>query len=216
MVFPSTHLYFSVSGGIRGSEEWSIGLRMLANGFDGTQEDQQNRLDLVRAAFESWWTGQNVISSACTVQTLKLNRIDTNGKYLYDYTIRHDYATPLTAPQTSTHPNQVSLVATLETGLTRGLAHRGRLFLPVPPMPVGTDGRMSQANAAGAATKVAELITALNGVAITDDVVVMSQVNAGASRPVTGVSVGRVLDTMRSRRTSLAEGRELAAVTASS
>lgn len=216
MPFPSPHLYFNISGAIRGTEEWSIGLRILANGFDGDEGDQIARLTSVRTAFESWWSTQNVISSACTVRTLKLNRVGTDGKYLYDYTIRHDYATPLTAPASSTHPNQISLVATLETGFTRGLAARGRLFLPVPPMPVGTDGRLSQANAAGAATTVANLVSALNGVASIDDVVVMSQVNAGAVRPVTGVSIGRVLDTMRSRRTSLDEGRELAAVTASS
>jgi hypothetical protein len=54
---------------------------------------------------------------------------------------------------------------------------------------------------------VASLITALNADASYGETRIYSNVREGASRLVTGVTVGRVLDTMRSRRTSLPEER---------
>lgn len=214
MPFPIQHKYLSLSGPMRGGESWSFGLRLQGDFAYGDQAAEEAILADLQAAIDGWWTTVNVIGSAAWLQTIKYNGVGVDGKYLQDYTVRYDYPTPRAGNGAVTHPNQIALVATLETGLTRGLAHRGRIFLPAPPIAVGTDGKISQASAQGCATTVANLINAINAVPAAGRVIVASAVREGAWRPVTGVSIGRTLDTMRSRRTSVTEAREAVAVAA--
>jgi len=148
-----------------------------------------------------------IIGAQARLAWLKFNRIGVDGKYVNAFTNRHDWAPTLATSSGSPYPPQVSLVATFETGAARGLAHRGRMFLPTPLAAIDADGRITGGAAASAATKVAALLSALNALPGYGESRVYSNVRAGASRPITGVTVGRVLDTMRSRRSQLAEER---------
>jgi hypothetical protein len=106
------------------------------------------------------------------------------------------------------HPPQVSLAVSLNTE-RRGASGKGRFFLPAPAMVVdSTTGLVAAADAQGVATAVKTLLDGLNNTpgidASTDDRVIVAS-NKGFSSRVTSVRVGRALDTIRSRRTSLSE-----------
>lgn len=207
MPFNVEHYLVAFGGPMYGStEEWSCSLRANTTGASGTSD--QAVCDSLATLLSSKWSGGQFPVGGAKAQLgwVKYNRVGVDGKYLGGSTILKEVAPPVGAGAT-TYPPQVSLVATLETGLTRGLAHRGRMFLPVPRYAVGADGRISATDANGAAAEVAALLTAMNGLAGFGTVVVASKTRAGDQRTVTGVTVGRVLDTMRSRRTSLGEER---------
>lgn len=104
------------------------------------------------------------------------------------------------------HPPQVSLAVTLETGITRGRAARGRIYLPTTGQSVAADGRISSTNATDLAVRTATFLDDLTDL-MAAPVWVMSDVGAGTSRPVEAVSVGRVFDTQRRRRRQLDEDR---------
>lgn len=215
MAFPAIHRYLSVSGALRGSERWSIGVR-ISGGVNPDPAAEQDLCDALTAGpVTSWWSVGNYASTA-TIDTVKLNMIGTDGKYVNDYTIATYLEDALEGGGgVSPFPNQVALVITLETGLQRGLAHRGRVFIPTPPGAVAAveaDGRISSTNAGSNAAAFGNFLTALNGFAGLGTVVVASNTREGAQRPVTSVSCGRVLDTMRSRRTQLDEERVSSAV----
>lgn len=214
MPFPSTHVYLSLAGPLRTSETWSIGLRLSNNFFPTTQEAQQALLDDFAPIVTGWWDVNGVSGSAAALQTVKLNNIGPDGKYLNDWTNRVDLQTPVASGTASPYPNQVACVVTLETGATRGYAHRGRVFMPAPIGTLGTDGRLTEPAAQDIVDDMKVFLDLINGYEALGEVIVGSNVGAGRFRPVTGISVGRVLDTMRSRRTSLEEGRVAVALAA--
>jgi hypothetical protein len=189
------------------SEQWSCSIRSDPNFGDGNQLSQ-GALDEIWPAVATWFqSATSPIASHAKLGWLKFNRIGANGKYVNSTTYRKDWATPLATGVSNASAPQVSLVATLETGASRGRAHRGRIYLPAPRYPLENDGRITAASATAAATSVAGLLTTLNGIASYGSNRVYSNIDAGTSRVITGVTVGRVLDTMRSRRTSLPEER---------
>ncbi len=105
------------------------------------------------------------------------------------------------------HPPQVSLAVSLLTGV-RGPSRRGRIFLPGPAFQLTADYLISEPDALGCANSAAQLLRDLNNAAGVDPfnspkVTIAS--TKGFNTDVTAVRVGRVLDTIRSRRTSLPE-----------
>jgi hypothetical protein len=207
MAFPGQHMLLSFGGPLYVGEQWSVSLRSTPNFADGDTAG----LDAIAQAVSTWFTtGAPIIGAAARLAYVKFNRIGPDGKYVGATTNRVDF-TPVRGGNTvATHPPQISLVATLETGVTRGLANRGRMFLPCPVAGVDGNGRISANAALEVATKVAGLLSTLNALTPYGETRVYSAVGSGASRLVTGVTVGRVLDTMRSRRTSITEERSAA------
>jgi hypothetical protein len=120
-------------------------------------------------------------------------------------------------------PAQISCVLSLRTAVERGLASKGRMYLPtvdgfgiVGP----SDGLASASDVTRTSQACSAFITAINaayvatgGDFLNGKVGVASDKGAGAFRVVTRVSVGRVPDTMRSRRHSLIENPIYTAVT---
>lgn len=108
------------------------------------------------------------------------------------------------------YPLQTALVASLVTGRA-GPAGKGRIFLPFPEtMQLGNDYRITTTQATTAATKVKDFIAALN-TALGNQVTVVGATSSITGKEatlstVTGVRVGRVPDTMRSRRGDAIEG----------
>jgi len=209
MAFPSQHFLLAFGGPLFGGEQWSMSLRStVGGGIEDNVPVHQGVLETLRPILQAWITDNgSSIGSQARLGWAKYNRIMPTGLYKHGSTARVDYLPPVGPTQVTQHAPQVSLVATLETGQSRGLAHRGRIFLPAPRASVGADGRISAGDANSYATSIAGLISALNAIETYGLTVVMSNVREGSTRPVTGVSVGRTLDTMRSRRTSLIEER---------
>lgn len=100
------------------------------------------------------------------------------------------------------HTFQTAIVCSLNTTRS-GPTGKGRVFLPSPAQSLEADGRISVDRATMWADKMATFLGMLkNDVGFTP-VVASSK---GYLTPVISVRVGRALDTMRSRRSDLAEG----------
>lgn len=208
MTFPAAHYLLTFGGTLPGAEQFSQSLRLATTGFlDTSPESGQSVVDDYAAALQTAWAAQVCSSGNAKLTWCKINAIGVNGKYSNDWTNRADFTeTAGGGPVTSQHPNQVSLVTTLLTGTARGLAARGRMFWPVPGFGVSaTTGVISPTDQGYALTAVKDFIEAINAVNANSQVAVMSKVRTGAIHLVTSVAVGRVLDTMRSRRQSLKE-----------
>jgi len=220
MAYSTPYHYLTFGGPYGASEQWSVGLKMATSGTARTQEDEQTILTAMQATLTTQWNLEsNPVGNSAALAWVKYNLVGTNGKYVNNWTSVKDFAPVLSGTQ-GPYPFQIALVATLQTDAARGLASKGRIFLPCPRYPIdGADRRISSANALAAATWVAGLITAVNDVPNVGSVYVFSAggnrngvLTPGTRRLVNAVSVGTVLDTMRSRRTNLVEQRSVAPV----
>lgn len=99
-------------------------------------------------------------------------------------------------------PPQLAVCVTLTTARV-GPTGKGRLFLPLMHPPTLEDRRLDAASAGQIATAIRNMISDTNGTVGFGSVSVVS--SKGAVSPVTGVRVGRAVDTIRSRRSSLPE-----------
>jgi hypothetical protein len=106
----------------------------------------------------------------------------------------------------STHwPGQCSPVVSLETSATRGRAHAGRCYLPPVCSAINSDGTMSATVRDRCVSFMAAIINSVNATTNVGSVSVMSPLDTGHTRTVTGVKGGLIVDTQRRRRRSLAE-----------
>jgi hypothetical protein len=148
-----------------------------------------------------------IISQKARLSSVKLNHIGVDGRYTETATNEVILADlPGNGPLNPVHPNQIALAISLTTGYSRGPAHRGRFYLPLPSYSLTPEGSIAPANAELAAQETQTFIDGLNAVNEGWQVAVFSRkLGAPAIRPVTGVEVGRVYDTQRRRRRSLIE-----------
>lgn len=100
-------------------------------------------------------------------------------------------------------PLNVALCVSLKT-LRAGATGKGRFFLPWPGLGVSSaDKRLTAANAQFVGEKTRDFLNTLAGVMVNQPQVVSSK---GYMSEVIGIKIGRVPDTMRSRRDDLPEG----------
>lgn len=106
--------------------------------------------------------------------------------------------------QATNAPTQLAVVVSLLSA-RQGPRGKGRVFLPSPSIiPSTTDFAMTQSQALSLANAFKGFVNAINGVNGFANVAVVS--SYGHASPVTAVKVGRVFDTMRSRRNRREEG----------
>lgn len=213
---PFTRLSFV--GTLWGVDQWSINLS-LTNGPAAPVVDQAT-LDAIRGDFKTHLMSAapaNVLGGPARLTYVKAARIGTDGKYMDAApTISNEAAGGHPGTGTSPHAPQVALAVTLLGANPRGAAGRGRFFIPAPTAAIGVDGRVSDPAAQAIADQVAKFINAVNprvagGVSIVGPTTASGR--AGASQPVTAVRVGRVFDTVRSRRSSFPEEPKVATIT---
>lgn len=176
-------------------------------------------LEDVAAAVAAWWKnlfgapaapGVGIITPA-QLTSIKLNRIGPDGKYMDPETKEHLYPSPVTGVSGATLAPQLSLAVTLRGVNERARAGRGRMYFPPSQAfsTLGADGRVTAANALDHAKAALFLLGALDDVYLSAGVTavagIASATGAGAFQSVHHVSVGRVVDTMRSRRNKLVE-----------
>lgn len=167
-------------------------------------------------AIKAWMTRPTShLSGAARLTEIKFNSIDpVTGKYALP-TSNNATVFPDVAGTENSAPGQLSLVVSTRTVLARGRGHAGRFYPPSgnPDSGVSTAaGQVTVAVAGDCAASASTLLTAINVATADFRVVVFSK--AGQSvEPVTAVRVGRVYDTMRSRRSSLDENYQSAVVT---
>lgn len=201
MPFPRPHLKVTFFGdGWSQQEEWSTGLRL-----DGQTMPTDAQMTSLENAFVALF-GNSALVTSQHVRYLgcKVAPQDVSGLYGADGNAKEKLrTTPLAGTGTGGLP-QATVVATLTTASPRGLANEGRMYLPSTGMLPIADGRVMATTATGVATAVVTFLNAVDAIGI-GNVAVFSKTREGAARDVTGVRVGRVIDTQRRRRNHIPE-----------
>jgi hypothetical protein len=235
MPFPEQHQYMTVIGDCYGSaERWQFGMR-LTDGGVSNQVTAEAISDDVEAWWRgtTGYTSSNQFLPISThrLTELKVARIQPDGTYPdTDPSYSHFYVPPIVGPaipKDGTVP-QNTIAVTLTTALPRGYASKGRIYLPPSQLYVVTTGTglIPVTYADQIRDSIRILINAINANTVVGNVAIYSRgkgvptfnsvknrieytyPNPGASNVVTGVRVGRVVDTQRRRRRSLPETPE--------
>lgn len=202
MPFPRTHTLITFIGdAFTGQEIWQTSLRL-----DSTSEPNLDQLESYAEAYAAFHAASGAgIGNAARFLAVKGALIGADGKYPNDYeSLEYVRPTPLPGGGPGIGIPQLSTVLTLNTTRSRGLGSVGRMFPPPTAFSPQPDGRMSQGTAETLAGLGAALISDMNAAA-PGDVTVFGQTGSGTAFPVTGVRVGRVIDTQRRRRNALVE-----------
>jgi len=206
--FDAPHLYLQWGGKLPGSEEWSCGMRFASTGGTPTDTDPASMLAGVTSAVQTFHTAAaSLIHTDAKLSFVKLNRIGTDGHYILPTTYEQIVADVSGGGGAGIrYPNSVAWVVSLTTGVSRGPAHRGRFYVPMPVAAVQTDGSFNTTAQDSLGGTVDTLISVLNGQALYYRLAVFSR-KAGAPthRLVTGNEVGKTPDTQRRRRNKLLE-----------
>lgn len=223
--FDRIHGLIQFGGGLPGGETWSCGLRVAnTEGIGGAPDtegwDMQALLDHYTEKTKEWFIrGTSMISSNASLAYVKFNRIGLNGRYQDEESHENVFAPVQGANAGSRmYPNQVACVITLTTAVNRGPANKGRFYSPLPSVAVdqtGVIGLVDAQNIAISAKTFIEALSDVPGIDVVSDpgVVVMSRkLGNPYTRRVSGVKVGRVLDTQRRRRRSIPEAYEIQGV----
>jgi hypothetical protein len=215
MAYPGQFVRLAIIGTLYG-EEWNTTLAIVpsALGELGMPAVDAATLAGVASDVAAWWptvgTNGAHINNNVRLTRIKLNRLGTNGRYVDAVAQEHVYpsyisggapASPLPAPQLTT-------VVSLRTAIERGRGSKGRMYLPPTASinTLSTDGRMSTTGALQAANGAKALFVLLNTrYTLVGRVGVASNAGTGRFEHVTRVAAGRVIDTMRSRRSTLLE-----------
>jgi len=196
-----------------GEEIWSTGF-YLGNIAADADAPTESLATSIGALWQTFFTHTNSrVSSQFQCTEVKIAQLGTDGNTIPDSVKYFTYPAPISGIQGSTlYPPQVAMVATLVGPVARGLASKGRMFLPGISAAVTTNGRISDLNRGELATNVRTFIRGVSDIAETDNVPILASQGrpgiggtAPISREVVSVRVGNVYDTQRRRRNGLAE-----------
>lgn len=206
------HLRLTLAGAIRTSgsptevERWSVRLNLSHPSIVLADSFTADRAADYAADCVSFWTDPNLRqASVTTLDEVKVASIGPDGKYTDE-----PFIVPVAAvggvDSALIFPPQIALAVSLETD-RRGPTGKGRMYLPSPVTAMQADFSITLAHAEGIRLAVKTFLDNINNVPGADvngpQVVVAS--SKGYNTNVTGVRVGRKLDTIRSRRASLDE-----------
>lgn len=211
MAYPDSFLRFVAIGSLYGNETFSYSISFTRNesGRPAAPDEVPQGVIDATVAFHQSTIGTG---TGAVLQTIKLNEIGTNGRYVSSGdTVRHDFDPPVAGVGGANMPPQSALAITLRTDAQRGRAARGRFYVPTLARAVSQDGRITVAQATDAVAVSTTFLNALNAALPGWSAAVVSDIGAGTFREVKYLEVGRVLDTIRSRRTSLDEDRQTGA-----
>lgn len=222
MVYPSSFYRMVAIGDLYG-DNFNFSLAIVPIGdFGNTIPAVSTALVTAVGVAVSTWFGNSTsntgpaLTAGAHLTSVKLNRINAAGKYQDDVTKEYVVEPPRAGSEATYPAAQLAAVVTLKTSVERGLASKGRFYLPPSFLFnfLGSDGRLTTTQAGNLSGAAVELINKINQ-AVLDvrgpidlmRVGVASNVGSGQFRQVTKVGVGRVPDTMRSRREGLVEER---------
>lgn len=173
----------------------------------------------IKADLSTWWNSVRThFASTTRLLRFKFNAVDTEGRYVSQVdsnTVELELATPGGSSSAFALPPSSACVVTFRTPAARGLASKGRIYLPNPSISaIAAGGIWSEAFRDAIQTATATLLTNLSNWPGTDALAdfgtasVMSKVREGASRPVTSLDVGIRPDVQRRRSNRLSEQRQ--------
>ncbi len=178
-------------------EAWSMNLS-----YARTAAPTQALVDEVWTKCVTWFSGTTSgINPLAQLRQVKIALVGTDGKTVGNPAVHVGIASGGTNDVHS--PPQIALAVSLGTGL-RGSTHRGRFYLPMPTVISTPDFTIQQNDHDAIETALGTWLDALQvSFGGAGSLVVAS--SKGFNTPVTGIRVGRVLDTIRTRRRSLKE-----------
>lgn len=204
-----------------GDEQWSTGFYMGTTGADIDPPTQKSADDLLEH-WKTFFQSTNVsVCSSYKTEGVRVTLYNTNGtmdasKNFYAYPTVSFAGANGGAPL----PAQTSLVASLQAAPDRGLASKGRMFLPGINHGLDASGRIPTINVTNTLTAFKTFINAVNGdIDLYGSVINASKGGTGQSiappvnRLVENVLIGNVYDTQRRRRNTLSETYQTQAVT---
>lgn len=203
-----------------GAEEWQTGFYMGSAEADAPVPTQAFA-DAVRDAWIIPFTTFGLgFSSAYSFTGVKCARLAKDGRYDGSDVVESFPATAINGGSSGNPlPPQIALVATLIAGSGKGLAGKGRMYLPGVKFAVDGGGHIGTSDAQAMATALATFFNTINssfdapGEAINVSRGHKNLLGVGARNvPINGVRVGNVYDTQRRRRNALAETYSTAVV----
>jgi hypothetical protein len=204
MAYQKPFMRLSLSGTLYDHEAWSTGFTLI-NPNDPVGATFSDVPQAIRDAAIILITNGGIASIA-KIDTIKFNLIGTDGKYVDKSNSNTFEVKPAGSGGGSVHPApQLALAVSLRTGLSRGLAHAGRSYLPVPSNEPDGSGRLTAAAVVAYHGQMLDFVNSVNIGADGWRIGVVSNLRGGAQHLCTGIRIGRVLDTIRSRRTSMPE-----------
>lgn len=215
MVYAHKVVRCTLSGTMfNGLENWSTGFFLGLKDGDATAPTQAGA-DQIRDAFQTLFTTSGgAFGGNYKFTTCKLASLDTAGKTIPSEVV-YSYTTGTVSGGNNLGaalPPQCALVVTLTSPRPRGLASKGRMYLPGIAGAVGTDGKVAGTLMAGISTQLKTFFDAVNGYDFGAHKLILAAKGTGALPAltaqndwVTGFRVGDVIDTQRRRRNGLTE-----------
>ena len=212
MVYIQPFLRLVYIGTLYGAEDFSFSMALI-QGPNGPSEPPTTIPTNVLEAGRLIMNASGHVSSSASLTLVKLNQIGRDGRYTEPVTVEREVLPVANGTAGSTPAPQVALAISLRTDVSRGYAHAGRFYMPLPGTTLQPDGRVSVAAAVSFADSAVQAINMINASFNGEwRVGVVSNVGQGTERFVTKVACGRVYDTIRSRRSSLDEDHQLSSV----
>lgn len=210
MAYSEPFIKMSFGGSVSGEDVWSNSLSLGSPETGVTQaafdslEPQQ-----FEAALRAAYIGNGGIANYESLSWIKLAYIGEDGKYIGEPKI-YDFPTPAQGSASFNVPPQDSIVVSHLTEARRGLAYRGRTYLPAGFADATSNGKLAAVVVTSLLTRFTTLFNAINNVATTQTglpikLIVNSNVRTGMSRYITAISIGNLVDTQRRRRNRLSE-----------
>jgi hypothetical protein len=116
-------------------------------------------------------------------------------------------------------PPQIALVATLIAGSGKGLAGKGRMYLPGVSSGIDANGRLADTFTQAVATNLSTFFNSVNALANRPGMAINASKGTkklewqfARNVPINGIRVGNVYDTQRRRRDGLSEVYKTAVV----
>lgn len=209
----------TISGtAFNGAEEWSTGFNIGEVDADATMPDQA-LADAIRDAWRTFFIAPSSSIAAVYESTLvKVSSIGTDGKSNAADTVYANFPVVTKGVNGERLPAQIALAATLVGVPARGVASKGRMYIPGVFGGTGLDGKIGGTLSFDLATNLRAFLRAVNDFEGTPNVPMLASPGSlnkdgtpklGGSGPknsqIIAVKVGNVWDTQRRRRNGLQE-----------
>lgn len=202
-----------------GQEIWTTGFYIGAPGTDALVPSESTAA-AIKTAWATFCGATDVVMSYMwKTEGVKVAHMNQDGSTDLDAVVNSPYTTPVEGGSGQIgYPPQVSLVATLLADNGRGLAGKGRMYLPGIAAGLDTTGHIGGTQHQNIANRLAAFFGEVEASFDGGQVINASHGRApftgstATNRFVTHVRVGNVYDTQRRRRNSLVESYATAAL----
>lgn len=214
MPFPAPVLKLSWGGDVSTDDIWVNNIHLTGEFSNVSAVDAFDAISLssLKPIIDTAYTGAVGMNPFNNLRWYKLAVLDEQGKYIEDAKYLEN-TTPIAGTANRPTSPQDSIVVSLRTPANRGLANRGRIYLPSGfAAPQSTNGRISNADRTAVLTKFQTMFNGINTyVANQADnwvVGIASKVRQGQFRFVSYIEVGNIMDNQNRRRNKLSEQYE--------